>query len=360
MKKFYSMVLCFLLASNTYASNAEKLFYLTPDLTDSSFSTAQLQQIKDHAKSIDILAPQIYKLDENGVIWGSLDPRIISLAKENNIRIMPLIINPGFNQEIFHSFLHNPSAQERAISDMVLLCEKYHFYGIQFDFENISINDKNEFNKFFQITAARLHQNGFSISIAVIPQTANIPSTDYEKWFFENWSGAYDYKVLGQSGDFISIMSYDRHTSLTTPGPIAAIDWVEKTIKDLLKFVPAGKISLGVPDYSGYWSTGRLDPGNVSEKFTYRSKESQISYSKMSGLLEKSGQALIWQDQWKSSSLMYGNNDRIEYLFVEDAKSFQAKLALSRRYQLRGISVWKLGLEDPAIWNMKIFGPAPG
>ncbi|HVE45056.1 MAG TPA: glycosyl hydrolase family 18 protein [Gammaproteobacteria bacterium] len=338
-------------ASNTFAANIERLFYLTPDTPESSFSAEQLQKIKNHAKSIDIIAPQIYRLDENGVIWGNIDARLLAVAKENNLNIMPLVINLGFNQAQFHNFLHNPLAQERAILKMLSLCEQYHFYGLQFDFENININDKSEFTRFCQLTANQLHQGGFTMSIAVVPRISDVFYSTYDRWLFENWSGAYDYQALGQSSDFISVMSYDQHTSLTTPGPIATIDWVEKTIQSLLRVVPAKKISLGIPSYSGYWSTGKLDPGNIPEMNTYRSKETQIGYSRALNLLAKFNQSLIWQDQWKSSYIMYNNDEKNEYLFVEDAKSFQAKLELVERYQLRGISVWRLGLEDPAIWE---------
>lgn len=354
MKKLL-IAIAIVLVSLSYAfahnNNVERVFYITADIADSFFTNQQLEQIKKHAQSIDIVAPQIYKLDQNGLISGNIDSRLLALAKENNIKVMPLIYNSNFNQEQFHNFLHNPVAQERAISGMLALCEKYHFYGLQFDFENIHIKDKNEFTRFFQLTANRLHQNGFIISIAIVPHAENIFHTDYDRWIFENWSGVYDYQSLGQASDFISIMSYDKHTSLTTPGPIAPIAWVESTIKNILKIVPAKKISLGIPDYSGYWSSGKLDPGNIPEKYTYRSKEAQISYAKVLSLLQQSNQSLVWHKQWQSSYVMYTNDEKNEYIFVEDAKSFQAKLELAKRYQIRGISVWKLGLEDPAIWQ---------
>lgn len=352
MKKLTIAILILLLSmSNTFANHIENLFYLTSENANSSFSKEQLEQIKNHAQSIHIIAPQIYQLDENGVISGNIDLNLLTLAKEKNLQVMPLIVNANFNQEKFHRFLQNPVAQEKAIAEMLSLCKKYHFYGLQFDFENINIHDKNNFTGFFQIAANQLHQNGFIISIAVVPRTSDTSYSDYDRWYYENWSGAYDYQAIGQSSDFISIMSYDQHTSLTTPGPLAAIDWVEKTIQYLLKVVPAKKISLGIPDYSGYWSSGKMGSGNIPEKYIYRSKESQIGYSKVLPLLAKFGQALVWQNQWQSSYMMHSNNDKNEYLFVEDARSFQSKLELAKRYQLRGISVWKLGLEDPAIWN---------
>ncbi|MCD6039597.1 MAG: ydhD [Gammaproteobacteria bacterium] len=349
--KAIAILLLLVYLSNAYAAHLERLFYLTADIADSSLSKEQLQQIKSHAKSIDILAPQIYQLDENGIIWGYLDPRVLTFSRENKIKIMPLITNSDFNQEKLHQFLQNTGAQERAIVEMVSLCKQYHFYGLQFDFENIHLNDKDAFSHFFQAAADRLHHNGFILSVAIIPHPTEVLNSTYDRWLFENWSGAYDYSLLGQNADFISLMSYDKHTSLTTPGPISASNWVEETIKNLLKVVPAEKISLGIPTYSGYWYTG--ESGQlIPEKYSYRSKITQISYSKVLSLLNEFQLTLLWQNQWKSSYVMYANHYKNEYLFVEDAKSFRAKLDLARHYQLRGISVWKLGLEDPEIWKV--------
>lgn len=354
MKKIAAIIMVFLcFTSQAFARHLESLFYLTPDVAGSFFSKEQLQKIKDHAKSIDILAPQIFSLNENGVISGDIDAKLLALAKKENLKLMPLIFNANFNQETFHKLLHNPAAVERAISGMVALCDQYHFYGLQFDFENININDKSEFTRFFQLTAHRFHQHGFTISIAVVPVVSEVFHNDYDRWLFENWSGAYDFAALGQSADFISVMSYDKHTSLTTPGPLAAIDWVEKTIQSLLKVVPAKKISSGIPVYSGYWSSGKLDPGNMPERYAFRSKETQIGYTKVLSLLEHFNQSLVWQNTWESAYAMYSHHDLNEYLFVENAKSFQAKIKLAEQYQLRGISVWKFGLEDPAIWENK-------
>src|SRR5579883_137959 len=345
------IILTLFISVSAFATNMEKLFYITTDLADFSYNSDLLKDIKDHANAISIIAPQIYQLDENGIISGNMDSRLLALAKETNIKIMPLIINIHFDQDQFHNFLHNPAAQERAIAGMLALCKKYQFYGLQFDFENININDKTQFTHFFQLAANKLHQNHFILSIAVVPRTSDISYTDYDRWYFNNWSGAYDYEALGKNSDFISIMSYDKHTTLTTPGPLAPMDWVEKTIQNLLKVVPANKLSLGVPTYSGYWTTGMLDPGNVPEKYKYRSKETQISYSMVLSLLSQFNQPLIWHDQWKSSYAMYTHHERNEYLFVEDAQSFKKKLKLVNLYHLRGISVWKLGIEDPAIWK---------
>lgn len=349
MQKIIIAVFLWLLAFQVYAT--ETIFYAVPDVNDTSFSAAQIEKIAQQKKRIAIIAPQIYSVNSQGKIAGSIDLPLLKMAKENQIKVMPLIINANFDQDKFHDFLNNPAAIEKAITGMLELCKKHEFYGLQFDFENIHVNDKNRFTDFFRKTAERLQNNGFILSIAVVPRATDVLNDDYDHWNFNNWSGAYDYAALGQAADFVSIMSYDQHTSLTTPGPIAPLDWVEKTLKYILKEVPAAKVSLGIPTYSGYWITKKMGPSTIPEMYRFRSKEMQISYTKVLKILEKSNQSLQWHNAWQSSYVMFSNQDKNEYLFIEDAKSFQAKADLAKRYHLRGISVWRFGLEDPKIWD---------
>jgi spore germination protein YaaH len=48
---------------------------------------------------------------------------------------------------------------------------------------------------------------------------------------------------------------------------------------------------------------------------------------------------------------MWPNAGVYEHLWIEDARAFEAKLELVRKYKLRGYSVWVLGTEDPAVWR---------
>jgi spore germination protein YaaH len=59
----------------------------------------------------------------------------------------------------------------------------------------------------------------------------------------------------------------------------------------------------------------------------------------------------IWDDQSKSSYVINSPHGLYEYLFIENARSFTERLNLSKRYHLRGISVWQLQFEDPLIWR---------
>jgi spore germination protein len=304
------------------------------------------ESFKSHVAWIDIVGPQCYKMDEHGILWGSVDRRIIDLSAKHNVKVMPLIVNTGFDQPSFHRLLHDSLARARAVSNMLRICRENNYYGIQFDFENIHVTDKDLFTSFYRQAATLLHSHGYAISIAVVPRTSDDPGpTEYHKWIYEYWRGAFDYAALSEIGDFISLMTYDQHTHRTTPGPVAGIPWMEAVIQFVMKGVPASKISLGLPFYSYRWQPAYL---NNEAHVWGRS----LDYAEAIGLANRFGATWQWDDSGKVAFTVYSNAYLNEYLYLEDARSFQAKLSLLNKYKFRGFSVWRLGHEDPGVWKL--------
>jgi spore germination protein YaaH len=257
------------------------------------------------------------------------------------------VMNPGFDQPSIHRVLTVADSRQRAIANIASLCQANHFDGIQFDIENVNVADKNAFTSFVRDAADALHRVGCTASAAVVPRSSESAGTsDYHRWMFENWRGAYDYKALADALDFISYMTYAQHTGGSTPGPVAGYTWMEDALVYVLSLgVPPSKISLGIPSYSDWWYPA-YDPKNGA-----RVRGNDISYAKATALISQSGAQQIWDDREKSPYAFWPNNGVYEWLWMEDARAFVAKLELVRKYKLRGYSVWVLGLEDPKTWS---------
>ncbi len=80
-------------------------------------------------------------------------------------------------------------------------------------------------------------------------------------------------------------------------------------------------------------------------------QQAALSYAQVNYLLHKYNIQLQWDAKNYNHYAIFEHNWLNEYLFLEDAASFQAKLELVKKYHLRGISVFTLGDEDPKIWN---------
>ena len=342
-KALYFFVLIAVFAGSVLSqNNKESLFYYIDE-------QACFESFKKNIDKISIIAPANYSVDEDGIVWGEVDPRVLKLAKQHNVKVMPLIHNPGFDQQMLHGLLANKQARQRTIESLLDECKTYGYDGIQFDFENLHINDKDLFTEFYRETAEKLHKEGLLLSVAVVHRPEKFPgSTKYFKWLYKNWRAGYDLKALGEIGDFISIMTYSQHTRRTPPGPNAGLPWVIRNIEFFLKYVPPEKLSLGIPVTSQHWSTEQDDELYFKNA---RSWSKSLKHSEATALVERYNAKINWLDEQKVDFTFFENRGLFEYIFFENARSFEHKYDLVKKFNLRGFSVWVIGYEDAGIWQ---------
>lgn len=312
---------------------------------------ASITSFVANASRISIVSPQVFAMDSMGDIRGSIDPRIITAARTNAVKLVPLVMNPGFDQPSIHRVLTNTDARANAIRNLAALCRDIYLHGIQFDFENVHVDDRDAFTSFVRESVDSVHHAGCTLSAAVVPRTGTGPGTsDYHRWIDDNWRNVYDYKALADTLDFISYMTYAQHTGGSTAGPVAGFPWMQASLEYVLSLgVPPEKISLGVPAYSDHWYSA-YNPATGS-----RMRGDDIAYPALVALMTRAGAEAHWDDVQKAPFAMWENHGVFELAWLEDARAFEAKLSLVRRYRLRGYSVWLLGLEDPRTWE--IVGP---
>ncbi len=301
-----------------------------------------------HAASVTIVSPQTFTLDRNGVIAGTLDPRLVQAAHEHGVRLVPLVMNPGFDQPSIHRVLTNPAVRSRAIANLGRMCTAHHLDGIQFDIEDVHVADRDAFTSFARDAATVVHRAGCTLSAAVVPRLGEDRGpTSYHEWIWDNWRGAYDYKALAESLDFLSYMTYAQHTGNSTPGPVAGFPWVEACLRYVLSLgVPPSKISLGLAAYSDWWYPAYDAVAGP------RTRGSDVSYRHGMEILSRAGVTPAWDDAQKALFAQWDERGVFEMAWIEDARAFGAKLALVAKYGLRGYSVWKLGDEDPKTWEI--------
>lgn len=332
----------FLVPTSMAQADFERLFYVVD-------SEASIESLSSHIDHISIVAPIAYNVDEDGVVWGGVNPRILELARSRGVPVMPLIHNPRFNQEMLSGLLASDSARARAIEALVSECRRYGYLGIQFDFENLHISDRDRFTEFYRETAEALHGEGYQLSIAVVHRPDEYPgNTQYLKWLFENWRAGYDLSALAAAGDFISVMTYSQHTRRTPPGPNAGIPWVQDNIEYFLRFVPPSKLSLGIPVVSQHWTT---EQNSDLYHVDARSWSRALKHREAVELIDRYGAEVRWLEDQGVPFTFFENGGVFEWLFLENARSFSRKLDLVEQNGLRGFSVWVLGHEDPEIWK---------
>ena len=307
-----------------------------------------LDVFRENATRISIISPQAFRTDSLGNVAGGVHPGVMAIARANDVAVIPLIVNPGFNQQVMHALLANPDARRRTIESFVTLAREHGFAGWQFDYENFHVDDRDAFTEYYRETAAAFGEAGLSLSVAVVPTDGSEGTTSFQKYMQANWRNGFDIAALADAGDFVSLMTYAQHGGPTAPGPIAGLPWVRRMLDyALAQGVPPEKISLGIPTYSGFWSPVHDDVRSA------RVGGFEIHHSRAMDELAEHGPELTWLPELGVHYAFWSNEGIYEWLFLENARSLEPKLDLFEDYAgLRGISAWVMGAEDPAIWDV--------
>lgn len=321
---------------------SENIFYMTRSLDS-------FESFKAHAAQISIVIPSTYGIDRYGTVYGGVDPRVLRIAAAQHVMVMPIIAS--FDQKAIHDFLNDKQAMARAIAIMLHDAGQYHYYGWQFDLENVHVTDGTAYANFYREAATALHAHGLKISMAVVKSESPVPvpdDTGFSRYLYENWRGAFDLKQLAGIGDFISFMSYDQNMGLTPPGPVAGLQWMRRMADYIIRLgIDPHRVSFGIPTYSDYWYATWDGQG------TPHSTRKEIAYREVQDLLDREQPTLQWMTPAEVNYAYWpGPNGVYRWLFVEDARSFAQKLELVNRYHFRGFSAWVLGDEDPGIWSI--------
>lgn len=318
----------------------QALFYSVP-------GDRSLDSFRAHASRIAIIAPQAFALDSGGTLHGGLPSGIVTVAAANSVGVVPLVINADFSRSGATHLLQSAAARDRAVGQLVDTARQLHLAGWQIDFEDLSATERDDFTRFVAEVARGLHHAGLQLSVAVAARTSERHT---DTW--DTFSGVYDYAGLADSADFLSVMAYPEHDG-SHPGPLASYPWVKQVVEHVLLFVPPDKLSLGLPTYQTDWGKRRVKVSiirRVGRRIRHIIRW-VLRMESHNGPADHGDYTLRWDPVLKSSYRLYWRRRQRHVVWIEDERSFAAKLQLVSDYHLRGFSVWRIGLEDPHIWT---------
>ena len=276
-----------------------------------------------HAGSLNGIVPDWFEIWSQGQITGSPDPGVMAYAERHHLWTFALVqqnADPG----VFHTLLDNRANAARARANLLRLCEADGFDGINLDFEGVEAADRAALTRFVQRLATLLHVHGYYLTLSLPAETADEPANA--------WTGAYDYRALGRAADLVLLMAYDDHYAGGPPGSVAPAPWVAAVARYAVSVLPPSKIVLGVPGYGYDWGGG----GSAEA----------LSYGQAAGLDDTYERGLA------GSHFAYSSGGVVHEVYFDDASSFAAQATVAEDYDLRGIAIWRLGIEDPAVWRI--------
>ena len=271
------------------------------------------------------------------------DQAILSFLRTNGILVIPTVANildGVWDGAVVSKIIADPQLSATNISGLVNLAITSGYDGIDLDYENLRASDRPAFTAFVQNLAAALHAHGKLLTVNVYAKTSE-PGT---------WDGprAQDWWAIGQVADQVRIMTYEYSWSTSPPGPISPVNWVNEVISFATSEIAAEKIMQGVPFYGYDW---------IGQRGT------DLVWNQAMGLANQHGAAIMWDSASASPWFEYGSDPSRHTVWFENGSSVDAKLQVTRLYNIGGVTLWRLGGEDPTNWaalRARFGGVSPG
>ena len=224
-----------------------------------------------------------------------------------------------FHPEIIRGLGGSPLAAGITAGAIAALIDSTAYRGVVIDFEGMTPRDLDALLAVTRAVADSVRAHGVHTVVVAVPagDTAAYPSA-----------------LLLESADLIMAMLYDQHWSASPPGAIASPDWVSRNLGTRVAEVGAARIVAAFPLYGYRWR---------------KSAETEvISFDDARRLTTMTNTPLV-RDH--SSETLHATSPEGWELWVSDRGLLDRLVHDARQLGVRIFALWRLGLEDPAVWD---------
>lgn len=280
--------------------------------------------------------PFSYNMRENGTLVELKDGPILEAAFAQNAA--PLLVLTNFRGRKFDSglaatILRSPELQETLITNLLAKIREKGYRGVNFDFEYVYPQDRDNYNNFLRRVVARLHPAGLVVSTCLAPKVrANQQGLLYE---------AHDYKAHGEIVDFVILMTYEWGWAGGKPLAISPVNSMRQVIDFAVSVIPRKKIIIGVSLYGRDWKIPWKSGTYASTISPQEAIRRAVRYKA----------PIQYNKTYEAPFFNYTDQTGQKHeVWFEDARSVQAKYDLVKQYGLRGVSYWELTYPFPQNW----------
>jgi len=137
----------------------------------------------------------------------------------------------------------------------------------------------------------------------------------------------------------VIVLAYGQHELSGAPGPLAAQDWSEDAIRRRGADVPPEKLGIAFGNYVCDW----LESGGSAETRSF--DQAMITAREERAIIRLDAASL-------NPAFRYEDDQkRFHAVWILDACTAFNQVAAARKLRPRGLALWPLGSEDPALWR---------
>ncbi|MEX2425659.1 MAG: glycosyl hydrolase family 18 protein [Thermomicrobiaceae bacterium] len=301
------------------------------------YDSTSLTTLQQQVHNLDIVSPYLYQVRADGTIGTFSAEPAIQVMRDSGVKIVPMVSsNPRWDD--FTALMEDEENRTEVIDRLVNLVEINDWDGIHIDFEAINADDHHLITAFQKELSERLWADDKLVTQAVITRLSDVPTV---------WGGAYDYEELAKYNDHIVIMAYDyTPVGSQSPGPVAPIGWVEDAAHYATSRIPNEKVLLGVPFYGYDWTLEDNDPDRTTGAARAMRFDHTMALEQFDDL------EFHWDESAQSPWATYTDDEGAQHeVWFENIDSLRYKLNVMTNYDLGGMAAWRLGQEDPGVWD---------
>lgn len=310
-------------------SRIQTLGYIVPYSEKESF-----QLIKEYAEFLTYIAIVAYSLNEEGDIIRLLeDTSVINEIKKKGLSPLLMIRNVDFEDETFNAeligrVLENPKYRKNLINSLIKMVKEKGYAGISIDFEFVPPERRKEFNQFFMELKDSLADD-LILHVNVHAKTEDVPTNPI--------IGAYDYETIGRYADIVAVMTMDYGYPTGPPNPVSPIWWMDEVIAYTTGLIKPRKLQMGLPLYGYDWKL----PENITKARSILNAQN-LAISTGAVIQYNTYAAAPWYRYWV--------NTEAHIVWFEDIRSYIEKYKLLDKYNLLGVTYWKMSFPFPQNW----------
>jgi spore germination protein len=265
---------------------------------------------------------------------------LIRIAHERNIKIFPVIHNLLYergnvtiSKDTVKAMVATPSSRAAFIQNVIELIEGYGFDGVNIDIEDVYIEDSTRLSAFYTELGRALDERGYFLSASVPSRVSDQP--------FNPFSDPFQYAPIGAAVDEFVVMLYNEHGwPGSGPGPVVSIGWMDRVLRYAMTKMPRDKIVAAVSVFG-------FDFNLTTGRNTYVTHEMAINRA------QQYNAEIIFDEETQTPMFSYRDEQGNQHeVWFEDEASIQAKVQRAWDLGIKGIALWRLGMEDPEIWTM--------
>ncbi len=298
---------------------------------------AAFRSLEAHAGLITHLCPEWLSFTsvEDG-IEEDADAGLERIPHSKAFKLMPLLSNLAGSARIpegVESLAQAGSRQQEAFArKLATHLRKIRATGVVIDWEEIDPGLNPELTEFVCRIADTLKERGLETWLCVTMDAG---------------FAAYDYGRLAPHVDRFVALMHDEHGEGDLPGPLASRDWFEGWAGVLSHCAAPEKWIASLGSYGADWKEN-VSPG---EQISFADVMSRAGNAGVVGV--ETGAPLF------NGNFSYFFEGKAHAVWFLDAASFANQLAAVRACGFGGLVVNRLGLEDPAVWDV-LAGEASG